>query len=290
MLNVAFTTYGKAPEINDDDRLAAELLSRSGVEVVAAVWDDPNCDWSRFDCVVIRSNWDYHLKPDSYKKWLRRLAAAGVRLWNPPEVVLENINKRYLTAMAEQGTRVVPTLYLPAGEGCVLTELLKQRGWEQVVIKPAISGCAHGTWRTSLATSEQDQTRFTTQIQSQDILIQPYVPEIAAQGEWSLIFFNGEFSHAALKRPSTGDFRVQREFGGTSAASEPGLNLIEQARSILAPFHDRLLYARVDGFERDGQFVLMELEINEPFLFLGYCDGAANRFAQAIIQRLRSAS
>ena len=290
MPDIAFATYENSPHINDDDQLVASVLQQRGVSVTPVIWDALHVDWSRFDCVVIRSTWDYHLKPNLYEKWLRNLAEAGVRLWNPPEVVVGNINKKYLTKLAAYGMSVVPTAYQPAAEGLVLVELLQQRGWDDVVIKPAVSACAYGTWRTSLATSARDQAQFAEQAQSYDILIQPFVPELKAQGEWSLIFFNGQYSHAVLKRPSDDDFRVQREFGGTSAIAEPTSTVIEQARSMLTRFNNRLLYARVDGFERAGRFVLMELEINEPLLFLGYSAKAPERFAEAIIERLPNPS
>ncbi len=115
--------------------------------------------------------------------------------------------------------------------------------------------------------------------------MQPYCPEIAAD-EWSLIFFEGGYSHAVLKRPAPGDFRVQRHLGGRPEAAPPGARLVDEAAAVLAALGPSLLYARVDGIERDGGFVLMELEINEPFLFLALADGAPARFADAVMSVL----
>jgi hypothetical protein len=42
----------------------------------------------------------------------------------------------------------------------------------------------------------------------------------------------------------------------------------------------------VDGVEREGNFVLMELEINEPYLFLSLSDYAASIFADEIVRVL----
>jgi glutathione synthase/RimK-type ligase-like ATP-grasp enzyme len=288
MPSVAFVTYQQAPEVNEHDQLAAEILRQRGVAVTPAVWNDPQIDWAGFDCVVIRSAWDYYLKPARYANWLWSLENARVRLWNPPRVVLENMNKRYLTRLAERGVCVVPTKYLSASEAVVLRDVLQTCGWGEAVIKPAVSGCALGTWRTSLAAARADQGSFAAQLRSQDLLIQPYMPEIATQGEWSLVYFNGRYSHAVLKRPAEGDFRVHREYGGSSTSAEPGPALIEQAQSVLATVDSPLLYARVDGIEHAGHFILMELEINEPFLFLGFCEGAAQRFAEAILRKLPS--
>lgn len=286
MLSVAFATYQATPRMTEDDQLVAEELRRSGVTVRSAVWDGMDVDWSLFDCVVILSTWDYHLKLGAYEKWVRSFERAGTRLWNPPEAVLENMNKRYLTVLAGKGINVVPTRYLAASEKLGLQALIEERRWDEVVVKPAVSASAAGTWRTSLAAARADQARFALQARRQDSLVQPYLPEITAQGEWSLIFFGGKYSHSVLKRPALGDFRVQCHHGGHAIAAGPDAALIDQAQPILSVIGHELPYARLDGIERDGQFILMEAEINELYLFIGTSKGAARRFAEAIIRVL----
>lgn len=283
---VAFATHQQLPRLSDDDRLVADALARRGVDVHPAVWDAPDEGWASFDRVVIRSTWDYHLKPGSYEQWLRTFLVSPGRLWNSPETVLANLNKRYLLNLANAGVNVVPTAYVGSGDGQRLSTILERHGWEEAVIKPAISASGRGTWRTSLAAAGSDQERFAAQAQDHDMLVQPYFPEIASRGEWSLMFFGGRFSHAVLKKPAEGDFRVQRHFGGEPEAAVPGTRLVEQAAALLAGIGAPLLYARVDGIEREGDFVLMELEINEPYLFLSLCHGAASAFADAILRVL----
>jgi glutathione synthase/RimK-type ligase-like ATP-grasp enzyme len=284
MRQVAFATYEEpvTGAVVDDDRLAADVLASHGVPVTFAAWDDPAVDWPRFACVVIRSAWDYHRKADRYADWLRARAADGTRLWNPPAAVLANLDKRYLAGLADRGVEVVPTEYLAAADGRRLGDVLASRRWDEVVIKPAVSAGADGTWRSSLATAAADQPRFEAQARALDLLVQPYAAEVAAGGEWSLVFFAGRFSHAIVKRPAGDDFRVQRHFGGSVAAADPSPALVEQARTVLSRVDSPLLYARVDGIDRAGRFVLMELEINEPYLFLGRSAGAAARFVEAI--------
>ena len=285
MAKFAFATCRKLLEMTDDDRLVADALQRKGIAVSSAVWDAPEIDWAQFDSVVIRSTWDYHLAPDRYAKWVSSFSTTATRLWNPPEAVIANLHKSYLSTLAKRGIEVVPTVFLPAGEGTSLREVLENSGWNDAVVKPAVSASAHGTWRTSLASADVDQHRLTKQLRRQDLLVQPYLPEVASQGEWSLVFFGGRYSHAALKLPAHGDFRVQRDFGGRWEAATPSAHLIAQAQSILEANNEDLLYARVDGIERDGRFVLMELEINEPYLFVGLSEGAAERFAEEIFRR-----
>jgi glutathione synthase/RimK-type ligase-like ATP-grasp enzyme len=270
--------------MTDDDRLAAEALRSHGVNVHAMAWDAPDADWSRFDRVVIRSTWGYYLAVDRYADWLRKFSAADHRLWNPPDVVLGNLDKHYLSELAAKGIDIVPTVYQDAAPGLVLRELLEHHRLNEVVIKPAVSASAFGTFRASLAKADADQARFTELVESRDILIQPFMPEIVTHGEWALIFFGGEFSHAVVKQPAAGDFRVQPRLHGTATPAKPTSRLIEQARKVLSTVGRPLLYARVDGIERKGKFLLMELEINEPVLYLGLGDGAPQKFAEAIMR------
>jgi glutathione synthase/RimK-type ligase-like ATP-grasp enzyme len=287
MARVAFATYRQAPALTDDDRLAADALRARGVETQPVVWNAPDVDWARFDLTVIRSTWDYPDQPAAYARWVEGFLPQPGRLWNPAAVVLSTLDKRYLIGLAEQGVEVVPTAAVATATRQRLRDIIERHGWDEVVIKPAISASARGTWRSRRATAEDDQARFAVQSIAQDLLVQPYCPEIAARGEWSLVFFGGEYSHAVLKRPAPGDFRVQRHFGGTGMAAAPGAELIEHAAAVLPRVGEPLLYARVDGIERDGSFVLMELEVNEPHLFLSSSRDAPVRFADAIVRVLR---
>lgn len=286
MIKVAFATCQSLPQGSEDDMAVADALKRRNVAVTFAVWDSPNIEWSQFDSVIIRSTWDYYLKPDCYAEWLASFAGSGTQLWNPPELVRENLHKSYLATLAKKGVEVVPSAYVIAARPAELREVLETHGWAEAVIKPAISANAFGTWRTSLSTAAVDEKRFAEQVRSHDVLVQPYLPEVASKGEWSLIFFRGQYSHAVLKRPSVGDFRVQREFGGQAIPAAPTADLVEAAESILSIIPQDLLYARVDGIERNGRFVLMELEINEPYLFINSSADGATRFADAILSVL----
>lgn len=279
---MAFVTCAELPGLVEDDLLAARALETGGVTVVPAVWNAPGVPWPSFDAIVIRSVWDYHLEPARYAQWLRDRAADGSRLWNPPRAVLRNLHKEYLFAFERQGIAIVPTTMLPAAGGRVLHDVLDSLGYADAVVKPAVSANAKGTWRVSRASAATEQARFAAQARAEDILIQPYLPEIASEGEWSLLFLGGEYSHSVLKRPASGEFRVQEHLGGAAAAVEAPAPLVAEARAVLQAAGADLLYARVDGIQREGRFLLMELEINEPSLFLSSSSGAAERFADAI--------
>jgi glutathione synthase/RimK-type ligase-like ATP-grasp enzyme len=285
---IAFVTCAQLPDIHADDRLVADALQRRGFEVTAAAWNDPAVDWRQFASVVIRAPWDYHLDQAGYESWLRRCEAEQVNLWNPAETVLANLDKRYLANLATAGVTIVPIEYVERGARQSLRTLLARRNWTRAVVKPAVSASAYGTWQTSLATAAADQPQFDEDVMRRSLLVQPFADEIVTVGEWSVVFFDGEYSHAVVKRPASGDFRVQEELGGKAEPRDPSPAIVEQAGRVLSHCPGPLLYARVDGIERDGRFVLMELEINEPFLYLGSSSGAATHFADAIQRYTRS--
>ena len=270
MPRVALVTWSGLPELPDDDQLVLEALRARDAKCDAVVWDDASVDFTSYDIVVLRSTWDYHKRFAEFAAWIDRCERDGVKLWNPPRVVRENIHKRYLVELAERGARVVDTALVQAGTP--IANVMRERGWDRAVIKPAVSATAFKTFVADATTGA---------IADDDTLVQPFVAEILTRGEWSLIFLGGAFSHSVLKRPRAGDFRVQNDFGGTAQPIAPSTQLVEDARELLAMIDAPLLYARVDGVERDGRLVLMELELTEPSLFLE-ADSAA-RFAEAIL-------
>lgn len=269
MRSIAYVTCRKLPHLTSGDRLTLPFLNERGFQMQAAVWDDPDVRWQDFEAVVLRSPWDYHTRYDEFLRWLDRIA--GVNLLNPVEVVRWNSNKTYLRDLAARGIRIVPTLW--PTQHTDVPMLMRENGWQQAVLKPTISATAY---QTHLISPEDDIAPF-----SGEMMLQPFMPQIAEEGEWSLIFFNGMFSHAVLKRPKAGDFRVQHDFGGTSEHLLPPSYLIEQAAAVVAEVDSPLLYARVDGIDIEGKLYLMELELIEPDLFLNL--ETAARFVDALL-------
>jgi glutathione synthase/RimK-type ligase-like ATP-grasp enzyme len=280
---IAFVTHAGLPGLSADDRLAVEELHRRGARVEPAIWDDPGVRWSAYDRVVIRSSWDYHLRPDAFLGWLDRLEAEEIPLWNPAPVVRGNVDKGYLADLAAAGLPVVPTVRLERGEAVDLAALLDRQGWTEVVVKPSVSASAFRTLRAGREEAGAAQAKLEELLASSGALVQPFLPEIQTGGEWSLIFLGGKFSHAVLKKPKEGDFRVQQELGGSADPAVPPPDLVEQARRVTERIPGPWLYARVDGLEIGGTFTLMELELTEPSLFLAADEQAPARFAEAIL-------
>jgi hypothetical protein len=279
---VALATYKALASLSRDDQLVLPELALRRVVGVPAVWDDPDVRWASFDAVVIRSCWDYHTRPDAFREWIDRVRDAGVSIWNPPAVLHWNIEKTYLRELVARGLSVVPTRWIERGSGARLATVLEEEGWIEAVVKPVVSASAENTWRTSSERASADEARFSNLVAREGVMVQRFVQPVQTEGEWSLCFFGGEFSHAVLKRPVPGDFRVQSEFGGTRSKVTPDPALIAEASAVLAAAPERCLYARVDGCVVEGAFWLMELELLEPSLFLAYDRLAPARFAEAI--------
>lgn len=282
MTRVAFVTYAELPLLYDDDRLAAEELRGRGVEVEAVLWDSAEVRWEEFDAIVLRSCWEYHLRTREFLDWVASMERRALPLWNPAGVVRGNADKHYLKRLAAEGVRVAETVWLEPGEDFDLASILGRQGWTSAVVKPAVSMSAYRTWVTTPARAAGDEREVREMLARSAVLVQRFVPEVTTRGEWSFVFFMKEYSHAVLKMPKAGDFRVQRDFGGWWADAPPPRGLVEQARRIVEGVEGPLLYARVDGVETDGRLTLMELELIDPVLFLGRDAAAAGRFADAI--------
>jgi glutathione synthase/RimK-type ligase-like ATP-grasp enzyme len=281
---IAFVTHRGLPGLAADDRLTVEELRRRGARVEAAVWDDPGVDWAAFDRIVLRSCWDYHLRPEAFVAWLDRMERAELPLWNPASVVRGNVDKAYLADLAASGLQVVPTALVESGSAANLARLLEERGWDEAVVKPTVSASAFRTFRTSRAKAAADQPAFEALLADSGALVQPFLAEVQSGGEWSFVFLGEEYSHAVRKRPRAGDFRVQTEHGGSAEGEVPRWELVVQARAVAERIPKPWLYARVDAVEVDGSLVLMELELTEPSLFLDRHPAAPERFASAILK------
>lgn len=283
-MNLAILTYNKLPHGSSDDWLAFDLLRQQGFNVEAVSWDDPAINWQKFEAIIVRSCWDYHHRPQEFRHWLDLMQTLGVRFFNPLDVIRWNMDKTYLRDLQRQGVTVPPTVWLEQRHPANLFDLLHEQGWAKAVVKPTISGTAYQTWLTSPAEAANQQAPFEQLLAERAVMVQQFLPQIVSDGEWSLMFFNRQFSHAVIKRAKSGDFRVQDDFGGTVTAETPSPDLLAQAEQILARIKSPLLYARVDGVVIDGHFTLMELELFEPHLFFYIVPQAPARFAQAVRQ------
>lgn len=286
MRRICFVTCRTWPEISESDRLVQRALEAQGAAVEARAWNAPDAVWEGFDAIVLRSNWDYHFEPDAFVGWLDRLERAGARVFNPPALVRWNLTKAYLLELGRAGVPTVATVILEDESRAGLEAVMAARGWSRLVMKPVISASAHDTRLVSAATLDEAAAALASGAMRRPVLIQPFVEEIQTRGEWSLIFIETEMTHAVLKRPAAGEFRVQPRLGGTVETPEPADAVRTVAHAALAALPAPPLYARIDGVETAAGFRIMEVEVNEPGLFFPHAPAAAVQFAEALLRRL----
>jgi glutathione synthase/RimK-type ligase-like ATP-grasp enzyme len=262
----------------------AAALRAAGCTVEALPWTEVG-DVSAYDLVLPLVAWGYHL---DYAGWLALLDRAEAERWpmvNPPPLLRWNSDKAYLAELADKGVSTVPTLAVEACCDADLDEARRRFGADWLVIKPPVSASASGTHRIAPNDDLPAESR------GKPMIVQPLIEEIARTGEFSLMLFDGEFSHCVVKRPKSGDFRVQEHLGGVTLPSAPPAGAEALARQALAAAPARATYARVDIVpDDDGRLRIMELELIEPALFLNHApdDGAA--FTRSILSAVRKAT
>lgn len=254
----------------------ATALTAAGLIVEQRVWTDPG-DLSGYELILPLFAWGYQRDVAAWYALLDRLETEGRPVVNPVPVLRWNSDKAYLAELGEAGVAVVPTVEVAVLDDATLAEARAALGAGEVVIKPAISGGADGTHRivpgAPLPADAHGQRR----------LVQPMMPGILTDGEYSLFFFGDRFSHAIVKRPASGDFRVQEQFGGREETWQPGKEALALAAAALAAAPAAPVYARVDMVgDAAGRLHIMELELIEPSLFLHHAPDKGAAFGLAI--------
>lgn len=253
----------------------AAILARVGIEVVPMAWTQI-ADVASFDLILPLVAWGYNL---DYPRWLDVLRRAETERWpllNPPSLLRWNGDKAYLRELGTKGIPTVSTVEVNPLDAGSLRGAAARLGATELVIKPPISGGAHGTYRV------RPDDPIPVDVVGQRMMVQSFQPTISA-GEWSLILFDGNYSHAVLKTPVEGEFRVQPHLGGTDRIAVPPPGAIELAHKALAAAPAPALYARVDMIaDAAGKLKIMELELIEPALFLHDAPDKGVAFASAV--------
>lgn len=275
---VHLLTGEEMPKPDPETHLLTAELTQRGVAPRVLRWTDPEVGRDA-DLVVVRTPWDYIHRREEF---LAACRAAGPPVLNPPDVLAWNSHKAYLVELAAAGVPVVPTRLVPAGGDASLEP---DENAAALVVKPAVSSGSRGAGRFEASDPEAGR-HLAALVAGGDALVQPYVASVAEGGERSLIFFGGAFSHAVDKVPAAGDYRVQEMYGGRYRSHEPTTAELQAAEQALAaaPAQD-LLYARVDLVDGAGGPEVMELELIEPELFLGFEAAAPRRMAELIAAR-----
>jgi glutathione synthase/RimK-type ligase-like ATP-grasp enzyme len=258
------------------------VLEARGHRVIAAPWNGPFTPFRESTAVVIRSCWDYPATPDRYREWLGRLDPA--RTFNHPDLIVWNISKAHVLDLAQRGARIPRTVETAAEPGAV-ADALRALGIADGVIKPLIGASGVGVERVARGQEADALARAADETRLDRILVQEFVQGIES-GEQAGVFFDGVFSHGLRRTAPPGEFRINTRYGGRMQTMLVAPDILEQMRAVLRLLPECPLYCRVDGVVRGREFVVMEVEVNEPSLGLDLVPASAERFADALLKRL----
>ena len=278
---VTLATCRDFADLTPSDRILATALAARGATVRIANWDDIAADAAGNGLVCVRSTWDYFQREREFQRWIETFSDRPHVLWNPPETILWNLDKIYLRDLASRGIAIPATRWIEPEDVGGVPSLAAGTGWARGVLKPRISGGAYGTYVVEGGAMPADAD--LAPIRESGGLLQEFVPEIQTEGEWSLIYLGGAFSHAVRKRPAAGDFRVQLHLGGAVERAEASHALRDFGASVLRETDRPWIYARVDVVESARGPLLMELEVLEPELFFTEAPERADILAKALL-------
>ncbi len=283
-MDVAVLTYSGLPQLDSFDAALLPALEALGLEARPVIWDDAAVDWRTVRLALVRNTWDSHLRRDAFVAWAGKVDRL-TRLHNPADVLRWNTHKHYLKDLEAKGVLVTPTVWVERGGTLDVATLARERGWDAVVLKPAVSAGALKTYVFPRSEAATATARVAELAAEGDVLVQPYLTAFETEGERSYIYFDGAFSHAVHRPPTLQS--APRGFSEPRAFTPEDAAELKLAGSVLEAMGRPLLYARVDvATDNEGHTRLQEVEVTEPRLFLSLDAGAPGRLARAIAAKL----
>lgn len=266
-----------------DYSLGIAPMEKLGWQVELVSWRNDDTDWDLFDVVYICTPWDYPKDPAAFMATLATIDRSNALLVNDIELVKWTLSKTYLRDLEERGVNIVPSLWRDNFVADELPSYFTNFAVERIIIKPVVSTNATDTFLLDSPVPQETIAILQQKFTQRGFVVQPFIENVRTEGEFSLFFLGGQYSHAILKTPKTGDFRVQEEHGSEIGSVEPEAALLRTASEDLAKVSPMPVYGRWDYVRGpDGRFLLMEMEIIEPSLYLRMDANAPQRFAAAI--------
>jgi glutathione synthase/RimK-type ligase-like ATP-grasp enzyme len=288
MKKVVFLTMDSLENFECYDYLLTEPFNQIGWKVEEISWRKGSINWNGYDAVIVRSTWDYQTDYQKFLRVLEDIERSSAVLFNDFKTLKWNMNKTYLRDLQQRGINTVPTIWEKEFMIEKFKDYFNHFRTDEIIIKPNISANADNTFLLKQESFKKFAMVLNNTFKSRDFMVQPFIKNIISEGEYSLFYFNGVYSHAILKTPKENDFRVQEEHGGSLIATkidQKKQNLAEKIINHLSPVP---LYARIDLVRTDkDDFTLMELELIEPSLYFQLDKDSPKRFVKAFDTRMR---
>ena len=265
-----------------EDEWVINALKEKNLSVVKKDWNDSIFDWETTRSILFRSTWDYFDKFELFKKWFNKTKNKCLMI-NSTETIEWNIDKHYLLDLQEHQIPIPNSEFIKRGSSIDLSLLMQKKNWNEIVVKPTISGAAKNTYILKKEEIIQFGPKWEKLIYEEDFIVQEFQNNVITEGEVAMIVIGGKFTHAVLKKAKEGDFRVQDDFGGSIAIYNPSeemVKLAEKCTRILTPIPS---YARVDIiWDNLMELAVSELELIEPELWFRLNPNAAQKLAQHV--------
>lgn len=271
-----------------EDDLVVKAFAEIGVKSQRVSWDDPDYNWGKVDAIVLRAVWDCFERFQEFQDWLVKVKNETI-LINSWDVIQNNLDKRYLSELEKKGITIPATRFIDQNTELGLSHFVNQFGWKEFILKPVFSSTARHTYRFKRDEVLKFVPLFNELIKNESMMLQEFQSDILVNGETSLMFFSGVFSHAVIKKGKEGDFRVQDDFGGTVETVQPTKEAIAFAEKCIAACDELPVYARVDIFkDNKDDYCLGELELIEPELWFRLNEKSAYKFAKSVLKKITS--
>lgn len=278
----AFLTMADPGDFVTDYDVSFAAMADLGWDVDTVIWRDPSIDWNAYDAVYICTPWDYPQHKDEFVRVLQDIDNSRAVLVNPMSLVHWTLSKTYLRDLEQRGAAIVPSLWVDEIEAAQIPGWFDALATDCVVIKPEVGANAQDTYVLDNPVKPEIVSHLLTTFCARPFFVQPFMHSILLEGEYSLFYFSGTYSHAIRKVPKAGDFRVQEEYGGDIQKVQPSAQLLAAGQCVMALIAPLPVYARIDFVRAaEQQFLVMELELIEPSLYLRMDTAAAARFASA---------
>jgi len=273
---------GGVPPLEEKSRqLILAAGAERGIDFDVVAWDEPGIEMRGYDAAVIRTTWDYHERPEFFVATLESFERAGLPVYNSSVVVRWNARKTYLQ---ELGPSAIETIWAEKADAVAVAQAFDALSAAEIVVKPQVGAGSIRTVRLKRnAWSEADLIAGPLGA----AMIQPYLRSIETEGERSLFWFGGVFSHAIRKVPQSGDWLANMPGKTRFLAEAPPPEAMEAAEAARERSPKDLLYVRIDlVLGDDGKWRVIEIEAIEPYLFLDFAPEAAGFFVDAIARVL----
>lgn len=265
-----------------EDELVINALEGKDLSVIKKDWNDPNFNWNNTRSVLFRSTWDYFDNFEQFKKWFDKTRNTCLMI-NSSETIEWNLDKHYLLDLQKHQIPIPNSEFIQRESSVDLSLLMQEKKWNEIVVKPTISGAAKNTYRLKKEDINLFDSTWKKLIYQEDFIVQEFQNNVIKKGEVAMMVIGGKYTHAVLKKAKEGDFRVQDDFGGSIAKYSPSEKMVKLAEKCTGILSAIPSYARVDIiWDNSGDLAVSELELIEPELWFRLNPNAALKLAEHV--------